>query len=287
VTLISIVICLFSERFLSELFTFRNYTWFEKFAASVGQLTKHLSIKTVVILIVLPVPLLIAFIDYYFINNSIIQFLFATTILLLSMGPKQFYELAKEFCQTFKKGELDIAQWIASKILDRDLSPEEKSNLANTVVHCLFIIANDRILAPIFWFIILGPMGAVFFRLSSELRYLCEKNERIRGLQVGANLLHAIMNWIPSRLTAFGYAAMGNFVSAMGKCKNGENLFEKLSLDNNRRLLYTAGTGALTLSNDAKTFNHHDVYQTLSLIRRTYALTLGTIALLTLGGWLI
>ncbi len=238
-------------------------------------------------LIVLPVPLLIAFIDYNVIHNSIIQFLFATAILLFSMGPKQFYELAKEFCQTFKKGELDIALWIASKILDRDLSPEEKTNLANTVVHCLFIIANDRILAPIFWFIILGPMGAVFFRLSSELRYLCEKNERIKDLQTGANLLHAILNWIPSRLTAFSYAAMGNFVYAMSKCRNGENLFEKLTLNNNQRLLHTAGTGALTMSDDPKTFNHHDVYQTLSLIRRTYALTLGTIALLTLGGWLI
>ncbi len=238
-------------------------------------------------LIVLPVPLLIAFIDYNVIHNSIIQFLFATAILLFSMGPKQFYELAKEFCQTFKKGELDIALWIASKILDRDLSPEEKTNLANTVVHCLFIIANDRILAPIFWFVILGPMGAVFFRLSSELRYLCEKNERIKDLQTGANLLHAILNWIPSRLTAFSYAAMGNFVYAMSKCRNGENLFEKLTLNNNQRLLHTAGTGALTMSDDPKTFNHHDVYQTLSLIRRTYALTLGTIALLTLGGWLI
>lgn len=286
-TLISIIICLFTERFLNELSTARNYAWYKIYSAQLIKTTKFLSSKTVVLLIVLPVPLIVAFVDYKFIQNPILQFLFATTLLLLSMGPKPFYEITKDFCNTYKKEETDVAQWLASKLLNRDLTTEEQENLAFTFVRSLFIIANDRILGPIFWFIILGPMGALFFRLSSELRYLCKRNEAFIAIKPAANLLHAILNWIPARLTAFGYAAMGNFVTAINHCKKDENIIQNLSLKNNQRILYSAGIGALEKTGDKSSFSHADVIQTLSLIRRSYALLLGILALLTLAGWII
>ena len=288
--LISIVICLFAERFLGYLQWLRNYTWFRSYAAHVISAAKSASFlysKFGVLIILLPAPLLVAYIDYYLYRYFIpFEFLFGTAILLFSFGPKTFYGRCKAYCQAQEQHDEECANWFAEHILNRNLSENEKAHLPYTVTHALFIISNERILGPIFWFILLGPMGALLYRLASELHLQSKNQADFDKLQKNAELFFAILNWLPARCAAFGFASMGNFLQALSKCRQEGKSFYRLNNHCSEEVMYCAGAGSLNLPKNADEFKPKDAIEALALIRRNYALWLGAIALLTLGGWL-
>lgn len=288
--LISIVICLFAERFLGYLQLLRNFSWFHAYAAFIINIASNIKFlfgKIGVLLILLPVPLLVGYLDYvlyqYFLPA---EFLFGTAVLLFSFGPRTFYGRCKEFCYALNRQDRDSAQWFAKLILNRPLDESEKSQLAFTVTRNMFVIANERILGPILWFVLLGPMGAILYRLSSELRIQTQRQEIFFTMQKQAELFFAILNWMPARCAAFGFASMGNFLQALASCRRDTHILYRLNNHCSEDLLICVGTGSLNLSKAPEEFIAKDAFEALALTRRNYALWLGAIALLTLGGWL-
>ena len=86
-------------------------------------------------------------------------------------------------------------------------SPDQQtSDVTRAILH----IANERIFATIFWFVVLGPFGAMLYRLISELSKQIDFDE----LAEFSKFIHAIMAWIPARMLAAGYALTGNFDGA-------------------------------------------------------------------------
>jgi adenosylcobinamide-phosphate synthase len=77
-----------------------------------------------------------------------------------------------------------------------------------------------------FWFVALaalglGPAGAVLYRLTAGFDRWLAQRARIAGLAINPNLLtlaqraFLILDHVPARMTAFGFAVVGNFEQAI------------------------------------------------------------------------
>jgi len=75
---------------------------------------------------------------------------------------------------------------------------------------------NSLIVSPIFWFVLLGPFGAVMQRLSAILDSLWgHRYERFAEFGWAAARFDDVLGWIPARITALSYALMGSFEDAL------------------------------------------------------------------------
>lgn len=67
--------------------------------------------------------------------------------------------------------------------------------------------ALEGVFSVIFWFFLLGPMGALLYRATSELTAVTDQAE----LSGKAQVVQAVMDWIPSRLLSLCFAIVGSF----------------------------------------------------------------------------
>jgi membrane protein required for beta-lactamase induction len=80
-----------------------------------------------------------------------------------------------------------------------------------------FVVAHERSFGVLFWFAVLGPVGALtywFLVASTQSDLVSEQNNA--SLSAALNRMHAIAAWIPARLTGFLYALLGNFAAGFG-----------------------------------------------------------------------
>lgn len=69
----------------------------------------------------------------------------------------------------------------------------------------------ERWFAVVFWFLALGPVGALAYRLS----YNCSRSELLseEDSQLALRIVH-YLDWVPARLLALAFALTGNFVGS-------------------------------------------------------------------------
>lgn len=291
-TLISVVICITLERFLNSLHTIRNFRWLEFYALNMSKsATPNSSLKNFVLtfIIIFPLPLFVLIIDSQlkFIFSPL-EFLFATGILFYSIGPETFYDRLKAFCNAKQSNDEASASWFAEKILRRSLETEEKNQLPLTLINNLFPIVNDRIFAPVFWFVVLGPFGAILYRCVSRVEFIYSSHQQSpSSLYKLTQHTLGLLNWIPARLCALGFMLVGNFSESLKHCKKLDTpAFFSLSNSHSNKLLACIASGAINLPIDIALIRHNNLSDALSLIRRNIELCLGIIALLTLMGTL-
>lgn len=103
----------------------------------------------------------------------------------------------------------------------------------------------DAVFAPLFWFVLLGPFGALLYRLTNTLDAMWGyKNQRYRYFGWAAARFDDGLNWLPARLTALSYALLGNTRQAIQAWRWHAPLLESP----NAGPVMTAGAGALNLS---------------------------------------
>jgi adenosylcobinamide-phosphate synthase len=112
---------------------------------------------------------------------------------------------------------LDDARAILAAWRGEPTSNWTESEIARASIETVFLRAHRDLLAPIAWFAVLGPGGAVLYKLAL---LLAEKWGRRRGDEFrafgrfSARIFHFI-DWVPLRLTAFGFAIAGDFEDAL------------------------------------------------------------------------
>lgn len=155
--------------------------------------------------------------------------------------------------------------------LDGEAGPELE-DVARVAIERLFQLALMRLFGVLFWFLLLGPFGAVAYALTRELA----------GRWPGDADFHAAiarvvawLDWLPARLMALSFAVVGNFEEAMVAWRAG------VADADADAIVRTAGMGALGLDGEAPGPDH--VAGTVGLLNRAALLWLGVLGLLWLG----
>lgn len=73
--------------------------------------------------------------------------------------------------------------------------------------------AHYGLFGPIFWFVLLGPVGAVLYRFSQSVDHAWGGQESAFN-QVARRTFYWL-NWLPSRFTAVSFAVVGDFEDAL------------------------------------------------------------------------
>lgn len=286
--LIAIILGLIAERFLGSMAELRRFGWFHRYARFVKQQSARLPYfngPAAVLLALLPLLAIAGYIGHYLTNLWFLFGLgFAVLVLLYCFGPTDLEAEVEAFVDARERGDEESAIWHAAELLGGDI-PTHSAQLTRRILDNILVEVNERLLAVVFWFVLLGPAGALLYRLTSQL----VRQEGESGDEFGeaAQRLHRILAWVPARICALAYALAGSFVDAVSGWRSVEVPWEESS----RKVLIASGMGALRYEdgeieegNDAQ--NIAMVNETLSLARRAMMVFIGILALFTLAGWM-
>ena len=142
-------------------------------------------------------------------------------------------------------GKLNQARAKVALIVSRDTQEMESVDVARAAVESVLENGNDAIFGAIFWFMLLGPAGAVFYRLANTLDAMWGyKSEKYIHFGWAAARLDDVLNWLPARITALTYSLVGNFSSGI-QCWTTQ---AKSWYSPNAGPVMSAGAGALVVS---------------------------------------
>ena len=189
------------------------------------------------------------------------------------------------FVDARERGDEESAEWHAASLLGDD-RPENSHALTRSLMEHIFVETNERLLGVIFWFVILGPAGAILYRLSCQAKFIQRDNSGDFALSV--RHLHDILAWVPARICALGYALSGSFEDAILTWRKEAPEYSDVT----RGVLMSAGFGALQKERWNGSDETHpemsteNIKETMTLIKRTQLVCLAIMALFTLAGWL-
>jgi len=275
--LISIILGLFLDRTFRQLHDLRDMTWFEFYAQTIQRFTgKRMPPLQFIVILALPVFVMlgIQILLYDFLFN-IPGFIFGVLIFIYCLGPACLSTDIEAYIHARTIGDEDEALHYAGTITESAASTSPDHQI-NDVTRAILYVANERIFATIFWFIILGPFGAILYRLISELSKQIEYND----LAEFSEFIHAIMAWIPARMLAAGYALTGNFDGAYHAYR--DRAYVSDIAQSNQEILVATGLGAMR--NLEMETEIASVHAAQALVMRAVIVWIGILAVMTLGG---
>lgn len=132
-------------------------------------------------------------------------------LLYFCLGLRSLYDHTAPIRQALQDGDLATARTLTSYIVSRDTSQAGEEDIAKASVESLLENGCDAVFGTLFWFVVAGGAGALLYRLSNTLDAMWGyKTPRLLRFGCVAARIDDALNWIPARLTALSYAALGN-----------------------------------------------------------------------------
>lgn len=289
-SLLVILLGIAIDKFAESVESIRKFDWFIRYNGWMRLKLHEWSLRndTVILLIVLLIPVSVVALLSQQLTHwlSLLGFVFSVAVFVFCIGPRDVHDRANKFVEALERGDQQEANQLAAEILEDEPLPEDESKLIRRINEVLLITANSHFLGMVFWFVILGPVGAVLYRLNHVLLKSLRRDavEQDSGYVQITQLLFCILNWIPSHLTAITYAVTGSFVDAIHQWKIHKS-YDHLEADASNNMLIDTGFGAIQFEADHKVFDGQTIYDILGLCRRTIIVWITAIAILTLAGW--
>ncbi|MDP1693900.1 MAG: CobD/CbiB family protein [Burkholderiaceae bacterium] len=173
-------------------------------------------------------------------------------VLYLTLGFRQFSHYFTDIRDALERGDEDQARRLLGQWRHLDASELPRTELLRHVLEHSLLAAHRHVFGVFFCFIVfsafgLGPAGAVAYRMAEFAgRYWAFKsrtldapaNERLMHL---SQRLFELIDHLPARLTAFGFAVVGNFEEAVNGWRNDAGLWRH----DNEGILLAAAAGAI------------------------------------------
>ena len=122
--------------------------------------------------------------------------------LYIAISPRCLAEAGIEIANLLRKQDISEARRKVGWIVGRKTSDLDESEITRATIETVAENTIDGIISPLFWFILLGPWGAIGYRtintMDSMLGY---KNERYLYFGRFAARLDDVVNYIPARIT--------------------------------------------------------------------------------------
>lgn len=147
--------------------------------------------------------------------SSLLLLLLVVPLLLYSLGRGDFTEWVQGYLEAARRNDNEVAADYAQR-LGVDISEtSDWPSLHQKVLQRAGYRGFERWFGVIFWFVILGPIGAVFYRLTSLSAHNGENSAVMRHL---FQRLLWILEWPAVRLLGMSLALIGNFSSCASHC---------------------------------------------------------------------
>ncbi len=245
---------------------------------------------------IVPILLIVAVLQYWLFCGGLLQWLFGGVVLYLTIGWQSLGDHALQIARPLLERDLVRARENLAMVVSRDTEALSEGEVVSATIETVLENGNDAIFAAIFWFIVLGPVGAVLYRLVNTLDAMWGyRNERFVEFGWAAAKFDDLLNWIPARLCALSYAAAGNFARGYACWQQQGNGWKSP----NAGPVMAAGAGALEITiggnavyegaveekpslGEGPAPQVRDIYRALGLINRALLIWLAVVAVLVL-----
>ncbi len=278
--LVAILLVLLVCRGLPDLVRLRDFSWWQVWLKKLGA-----SSETAALALGVGVPVLICALLQYALRNGLFgvaALVFAVIVLYLCWGPRDLERDA----EAVAKAPDSTQRLTAAQVLRPEGQTAELAFEAEALVAATFNAALKRWFGVLFWFGLLGPCGALLYRLVQMFTFTPETIERPL-----AHRIAAIIDWAPAHLMALALALGSNFDAVFKTWRDyhhahpqGYASLDPGFLDDIARASVVADVAA-----DENTQDAHSPLVALGdamvLVRRVLVVWLTLIALIVLGGW--
>lgn len=167
--------------------------------------------------VVLPVCLAVGLIDHLLSSAStLLGWIWTVVVLLLTVGFRQVSFHFTAIVRALKAGDNDtasrhLAQWRQESTVDLDAGA-----IARLAIEEGLRGAHRFVFGPVLLAVVFGPVGAVLHRMATLLleRWNEADKPELRFFGEFSRRAFRWIDWLPSRVTATGFAIAGNFEDA-------------------------------------------------------------------------
>ncbi len=138
-------------------------------------------------------------------------------VLYLALGFRQFSHFYNDIVLALRAGDLLRAREVLGRW--RGVSAQEMpaGEVARVAIELGLIRSHRHVFGVMAWFIVLGPAGAISYRLAALLGDRWGGGQDADAVTFGlfARRAFEVIDWLPARLTAFSFAMTGEFMGAV------------------------------------------------------------------------
>ena len=178
--------------------------------------------------------------------SGVLAVLFSAGVLYVTVGFRRFSNYFNEINGLLKSGEVAMARAQLQLWRNADCSALDSNAVARVAIELGLMSSHRYVFGPVAWFLLLGPAGAMLYRTAALLHeHWCARVAPDTGLsdefaQFSARAFEVI-DWLPARLTAASFAAVGNFQDAVDCWRAQASRWK----DASQGIILASGAGAL------------------------------------------
>lgn len=290
ITLVAVVLALVLGHVAPTLVAaFRQYGWYDGWLRWLGGSTHEDGFWTGrygIVLALAPVLLVVALLQWLLDGPvyGLVGLLFDIAVLVYAWGPR----------------DLDVD---VEAVIDAHDAPTRRAAIARlgltgeaaaldgpALVEAVFINALQRWFGVLFWFLLLGPVGAILYRLAVHSAASADLPGNNRA---GALALKTALDWPVAQLMTLAMALVGNFDTVFSAWRNAGGA--RFQLDTGFLAQAARASVRAELAEEAEEYAEEGMVQAMrelpelrdamSLVWRILLLWLAVLALFVIGGW--
>lgn len=247
------------------------------------------------VVVVLVVQMLLAYAGY-----GLLYLALSLGVLYLTTGFRQFSHFFTDIHLALRMGELDRARQLLAAWRGGVTAHLGSGEIARLAIEEALVGAHRHVFAPLFWFVLFGPAGALLYRLALafDRQWGGRRDAEFGSFGSFAAQAFAVIDWLPVRATAVAFAVVGDFEDAVYCWRNQAQRWP----DRGIGILLASGAGALgvrlgmPLREEGDTADRPELglgdeadadfmQSTIGLVWRTLVLGLFLLALLWVASW--
>lgn len=184
--------------------------------------------------------------------SELLALIFNVAVLYLTLGFRQFSHYFTDIRDALDRGDDLEARQLLAQWRHIDASELPRTELLRHVIEHSLLSAHRHVFGVFFWFVVLstlgfGPAGAVLYRMAGYMArrgagLIAAPGDGLSGeLSRVATRAFEVLDYVPARLTAFGFAVVGNFEEAVTCWRRDAGLWASL----NEGVILAAAAGAV------------------------------------------
>ena len=179
--------------------------------------------------------------------------LWNVALLYVTLGFRQFSHHFTDIRDALDEGDEQKARELLARWQQVQVGEIPRSEIVRHVIEFSVIAAHRHVFGVFFWYAVLsvvglGPVGAVVYRLAE---YVQRRWQREQGADSGVSTVLAgvaaqawrLLDWLPARATALGFAIVGSFEDAMDGWRHHAQKFPQ----DNDGVILAATAGAINV----------------------------------------
>jgi adenosylcobinamide-phosphate synthase len=174
-------------------------------------------------------------------------------LLYVTLGFRQFSHHFTAIREALENGDETLARELLAEWQQVQVGQIPRSEIVRHVIEYSMIAAHRHVFGVFFWYaalsiVGLGPVGAVVYRLTelAQRRWQAPTTDGSvvsEALRSVASRAWLALDWLPSRMTALGFAIVGSFEDAMDGWRNHAQNFP----EDNDGVILAATAGAINI----------------------------------------